>query len=445
MSLIKHALCSTTVYTDLDQAQSKPFVQSLKEHHGLSTNESCPRNLVVELQQSLTDLESKLESSDALISPRMRPVLSRWLRKSKAAVGAFYTPAKLPMRLSWATWNGLLICWEIGATAYGREKAYFPQRLATQTRSICIFLQYLMAPAPSNGQMLDMTIQRTTMNLPNQITYTASFFVPIYGTPGYKWGTIAASLALVACIIIPKEAILLRDRWAIKANNKRRRQLSNEAEKEAEAFALQLNPYTTKVQSLAAEIAAVKTTFKTGHGVNSQHTRMQSSISRLLRCIDEISEGVDKKKLPNDDAKLKFTVVGFGGVLVAVTLISCFRNPVLFVQQLQWAVWYTYRLVRSSVDPAHRVRDTLELASIAGAVNWIALPFVSIPLLVRGADALDDKTLYIVAIVGMLALNMTVSHMFGPWALMAFAWIEKHVGSVKRRFRPQSDETEHKE
>lgn len=440
IALSKKAVCNTTVYTDLDQAQSLPFVHTLKDYSTAPERDGSSevRDLVAELQTQLLELETKLEHNDAqsLLSNQIRHVLSRWMRKSKAALGAFDKSAGLAMRLAWGTWNGLLICWEIGATAYGQEKAYFPQRLSTQTRSICIFAQYLLAPAPSNGQLLDMTIQRTTMNLPNQITYTTSFFVPIYGTTGYKWGTIAASLALVALIIIPKETILVRDRWAIKANNKKLQQLSADKRRSADRFAAQLRPHTEKIKSLAGKIQAVKSTFKIGHGTNSQHTRMQSSISRLLRCIEAVSEGVDKKKVPNEDAKIKFTVVGFGGILVAITLISCFRNPVLFVQQLQWAVWYTYRLVRSAVDPAHQVRDTLELASIAGAVNWIALPFVSIPLLVRGADAFDDKTIYIVAIVGMLSLNLTISHMFGPWALAGAAWTEKHFansGAIRRR------------
>jgi hypothetical protein len=78
----------------------------------------------------------------------------------------------------------------------------------------------------------------------------------------------------------------------------------------------------------------------------------------------------------------------------------------------------------------------LELFCQAGAAALLAVPWINIPLLIRGPDCFDERWFLIFSIVMMVGVNCMIAHKFGPWGMAAFSGLGNGYQRARWVLRP---------
>ncbi len=442
-ALAKAADLVPTAKNDLDPRQSEAFTEAMQAFSG----DLLPENLRDDAQhhyRMLKLLQSRIQGVQEGFTPEapelssgFKKLLERKSSNAQREIAAFEKNLSPFLRFLWGTWNGLLILWDLTNAGRSPKKAYLAKRLPMQLRSVCLFTQYLLSPTANNRQMLDLTIQRTGMNLPNQIAATMAIALDLYGSKGLTAGTIGTSLFLVVLVTVPQDVRTFFDHQTAKKQAKLIKTF--EAQQiEAEAGVVgNLKTSGKELKKAQKVFGMLRKEFNVGMATNNQATRAQSAITELLKYLQEGLGEEQTTTADNPDRAKKYSVVAFGAGLAVVSIAAAAAadDLQLLVQTLQWAYWYLYRLVKSARNPAHQLRDTLELASVVGAVTLLAFPFISLPLLISGSDVFNSVAMQVCMCLAMVGLNSTVGDSFGPWALGAFdgtkrmyAWIREERG-----------------
>jgi hypothetical protein len=432
-----------TAKNDLDPRQSQAFTEAMTAFSG----ELLPENLREDaqhhykmlklLQSRIKAVENGFSTEEPELSAGFKKLIERKSAKAQLEIAAFEEGLSPLLRFLWGTWNGLLILWDLTNAGRSPKKAYLAKRLPMQLRSVCLFTQYLLSPTANNRQMLDLTIQRTGMNLPNQIAATMAIALDLYGTKGLTAGTIGTSLFLVVLVTVPQDIRAFFDHRTAKKQAKLTATFETQ-QIEAEAGVLStLKTSGKELKKAQKAFGLLRKEFDVGMATNNQATRALSAITDLLKYLQEGLGEEPATKADNPDRAKKFAVVAFGAGLAVVSIAAAAAGDdlQLLVQTLQWAYWYLYRLVKSARNSDHQLRDTLELASVVGAVTLLAFPFISLPLLISGPDVFNSVAMQVCMCLAMVGFNSTVGDSFGPWALGAFdgtkqmyAWIKKERG-----------------
>lgn len=431
MRHLKRIALFTTVGDDLNQAQSAACVKALKAYRGGSRDlldwddeAETQYNLIEELAIRLKRFNDRLAEEGL---PRdVESLLARQAKDYETEAQAFNEGLSWVGRLLWAIGNGAQVAWSTSVATRGRERALIPTELPQAWRTVFIFAQYLISPTANNWQLLDMTLQRSIMLLPNLIPYTLSFWLDIYGTPSYTWGSAGGALALVFVAIILHEQRSIRDRRIF--DNYLVSLASDNAVELAPQLPVPLQLEIDEIKEVQFIIDHVINSFPLGNATSGQHARMNTAANTLFRSTDTVIERRPVDKRPNVHRRAKYYVVGMGDALIAFTLAASARNPSVLVSNLRWAAFYHYKLQRSAENSSHKPEHTLELFCIAGAMMMFGLPLVSAVLLFGGRDFFEDDRRLFNHTAAMMSLQSTVVHHVGPAALNA----PKLPGLVRR-------------
>lgn len=415
----------TGVGQDVDQAQSKAFAAALQAYSIPDPVDLNPaseqRNILNETRTVLESLNDRLNDEGAMLDHRIRNTLARQSDAVQSDLEAFENGLSPLAKALWASGNAVLNTWDVVTTVIGPDKAQIPRSLTSQLRSITIFIQYLMTPTGSHAQMLDMTVQRSLMILPGTITYTIAIARDIYGSKGYIAGNITSSLALLIVVVILMEKPKALDDRRLKAHLNSL--VSSDIELAPSTSILaDLDIAAEELEELRALLRKVATPFRLGDATSSQLAHLNGTMTTLLTSLRIVARGKQQPKEPNPDRLKKYGVGVIGAALVATVLLSTIKNPALFASNLQWAIYYLYRLTKSAEDSAHTLRHTSELFCNAGAVMLIALPLVSAPLLQKGPDVFEkDRALLTRNTALLMAIQSLAIRYIAPLGLALLA------------------------
>lgn len=429
LALSKRGVFETAAGGDLKQAEGAQLVEALKaytigQHQPDNSNVFALEqvNFLEELADKLNTLNANLEEAGA------DAVLTSLFNAQTGAVStdidAYEGGLPLLTRLVWGAGNTILNSWDLITTFIGPDEAQIPRNITSQLRTVTLLLGYLMSPTANSKQILDMSVQRSLMILPGTITYTIAIALDVYGSAGYSAANIASSLATLIIIVLAMEQGDLRMRHTIRNYIKPGAGDVNLGEADLSAM---LNTSADEISELQALIRDVSSDFTIGAATNNHGTHFNSAIDKLINGLRTIAMRQIPEAAPNVDRAKKWCVVGFGGALVGGVLLSSYKNPSLMAANLQWAVFYLYRLVKSAVNPSHRVRDTMELFCNAGAMMLLAFPLVSVPLLTDGPHAFKDRTRLVRNTALLVLLNSLLVHKIGPAGLVIMSGLAKLV------------------
>lgn len=447
-TFIKAIARNTTIGNDTDQAQSHAMVEALKAHaapqHDLLSWEdgsSHKKTLEEYLANEQTrynynlikELSKRLKELDDLIAEEGLPndieeLLRRHAKDYENEAKQFDGGLSNVSRLLWAIGNGAQVGWAVGIATTGPERALIPTELPQAWRTVFVCSQYLLSPTASNWQLLEITLQRSIMLLPNHIPYTLSFVMDIYGTPGYKWGSAGGALGLVAVVIAMKEQRGLRDRHTLNKflenpNFENAIEMGN-----SQSTALQLKVF--EIQEISLIIDDVVAQFERGNATDNQYARMGSAASTMFRSSKAVIEKRRAEKAPNPYRAKKYAIVGFGDTLIALVLWASSRNDAVLVTNLRWAAYYHYLLNSSAENHKHTPKQTFEIFSMAGAMMIFGVPLVSAVLLFEGPETFLDDQRLVNHTAAMMSLQSTIVHLVGPVVLGTPSFIRSVWGKV---------------
>lgn len=428
---------------DLEQADGTRLVEALKsytygQHQPDRSNVfALEHNLLDGLADKLDTLNFNLEEAGA--DAVLTSLFHAQTGAVSADIDAFESSLPLFARLVWGAGNTILNSWDVITTFIGPDEAQIPRNITSQLRTVTLLLGYLMSPTANSKQILDMSVQRSLMILPGTITYTIAIALDVYGSAGYTAANIASSLAALLVIVLAMEQGDLRMRHTIRNYIKPG---AGDVDLGEGDLSEMLNKSADEISELQALIRDVSSDFTVGAATNNHGTHFNSAIDKLINGLRTIATRQIPKAAPNVDRAKKWCVVGFGGALVGGVLLSSYKNPSLMAANLQWAVYYLYRLVKSAVNPRHQVRDTMELFCNAGAVMLLAFPLVSVPLLTDGPDAFKDRTRLVRNTALLVLLNSLLVHKVGPAGLVIMSGLAKLVTWVRGMIVDKHQEAE---
>lgn len=440
----KKLLLGTTIGDDLNQAQTAAVIKALKKYRGgndhvLDLNDDAQReyDLIEELATRLRKLNEKLEQEG--LPQAVKNLLKRQSLDYEKEAKAFDGGLSPVARLLWAIGNGTQVAWAASIATLGQEKALIPTELPQAWRTIFIFAQYLTSGASSDGQLLDMTLQRSIMLLPNHIPYTLSFFLDVYGTPSYKWGSAAGALALVFLVIVMHEQRGLRDHLILDNYLK---SLSSPDVEGLPALPSCLQVDIDEAREIQMIMDDVLREFELGNAGSNQQTRVKNAANMLFKSADAVIQGRPIEKIPNVQRKEKYIPVAMADLLIGLTLFASKDNPAVLVTNLRWASYYQYKLLSSAESPKHTVKDSEEIFCNMGAMMSFGLPLVSFPLM-DDKDIFEDKQRLIIHTAAMMILQSTIVHLVAPTVRKTREWTGAWVTKVASTAAIEDNETPH--
>lgn len=321
------------------------------------------------------------------------------------------------LRAGSTTLGVIIIAWLQFIAVNKRDTSFQPLRIPTNNRTISVFLGMIYSRTANWKTLADMFVQRVIVPAPTQVLYTVAIFEEaFYGTPTYQRINLGSSIALVLGVMGLQEF----QEHGEKKQREKVAGLLREAANDPEAgnlhrIAQELEIEIRDLKKLVEMLTSLKAEFKVDHATGSLFARLMSEFSQLIAGLTTVA-GDDSPADDKDDPDRmeKIGVTALGGILAIIVTSSTSGNDVALGINVSWALYFLYRLVKSTINKEHGTDQTMNILSQAGVNVIFNIFFHSIPLFAGGPGVFDNQRLQTAMTVILSVLAGTIAHKTGP-------------------------------
>ncbi|MCI9868668.1 hypothetical protein RHIZ_22165 [Rhizobium skierniewicense] len=312
----------------------------------------------------------------------------------------------------------IIIAWLQFIAVNKRDTSFQPLRIPSNNRTISVFLGMIYSRTANWKTLADMFVQRVIVPAPTQVLYTVAIFEEaFYGTSTYKGINLGSSIALVLGVMGLQEF----QEHGEKQKREKIAGLLREAGNDPEAgnlhrIAQELDIEISDLKKLVEMLTLLKAEFKVDHATGSLFARLMGEFSQLIAGLTTVAGDVSSADDKDDPDRMeKIGVTTLGGIIAVIVTSSTGDNDAALGINVTWAIYFLYRLIKSTCNRKHDTAQTMHILSQAGINVIFNIFFHSIPLFAGGSGVFDNQRLQTAMTVILSVLAGTIAHKTGPF------------------------------